>query len=915
MEIQDIKNQTNIVDVIGRYVALKKRGNELYGTCPFHDDHKASLQVSELKQIFKCFACGEGGDVFDFLKAQGKTIQEAKDEILGATIDMKAIVKKNTHKKTTKIWKQVVPVPFDAPLEFITSKRIEIKGQWVQLKYVSHWTYRNEKGETVGYTVRFHDAEGNKNVYPLSYCTDGTQSKWMWQGFDLPRMLYNLDIIAKYPQSTILLVEGEKTADAAQAQFDPSKVVVTTWLGGANSITNTDWTPIQNRKVIMFPDNDLQGLSAMLHIRHVAGFRASKILPLDATLPAHWDCADKQWNDGELRDFVLGRMVDDIPCNNNGGWKFKQIGSDTVYEFGIEKDNWFFKKSKKVEPPPFIDDEHDNLPPEYFNAPDDAPDYSVPESWFRFLGYEKNESGTQAFFFYVFRSNQIIRLSPTAMSQSNLLLLAPLGWWEDMFAGGKSSKINTDAASNFLIERSIQVGIFNPENVRGRGAWMDGKHVVIHCGSHLIVDGVRTPFNAFKSRYIYEAGYDLGFELSNPLNAGEGKKLLDLCSLINWERPINAYFLAGWCVIAPVCGALKWRPHIWITGAAGTGKSWLFEKIVRRLLGQTALAVQSATTEAGIRQYLGQDAMPVTFDEAEGEDRQAQERMQSVLTLMRGASTSDGGMIIKGSAAGSATRYSIRSCFAYASIGVALNQQSDRSRVTVLSVSKLQGEEGHTRWEKIQRAYSDTISDEYSLRIQSRTISLLPVLIKNAETFSNAAAVVLGDQRAGDQVGTLLAGAYSLISTKQISFDEALDWIKAKDWTEEKSSEHNKDEIRLITHLMEKIARIDIDGRFIEKTVGELVFIARGIAEAEILAETAQRKLLTLGYRIDSINKTLLVSNTAEFVKASLKDTPWANNHPTILRRLKGAEPKDQTTFGSFMKSRAVEIPLSTIFD
>jgi putative DNA primase/helicase len=614
-------------------------------------------------------------------------------------------------------------------------------------------------------------------------------------------------------------------------------------------------------------------------------------------------------------------MTDEIPTNHEVGmWRFKQIAGDTFYIFGMENGQWVFRKEALPElppppPPPPL------LPEAFTGTPDDLPPAQeegghFTDDWFRFMGYEKSESGTQSFYFFVFRSNQLIRLSPTAMNKSNLMLLAPLNWWEQMFPSKGKSKVDTDAAANYLIEQSIEQGIFNPDNIRGRGAWIDGKNTVIHCGSHLIVNGEHLPFNKFKSKYIYEAGYDLGFQFVEPMNATEGKKLLDLCSLMNWDRPINAYFLAGWCVIAPVCGALKWRPHIWITGAAGTGKSWIFEKIVRRLLSGTALSVQSETTEAGIRQYLGQDALPVTFDEAEGEDRKAQDRMQSVLTLMRGASTSDGGMIIKGSAGGSATRYCIRSCFAYASIGVSLNQQSDRSRVTVLSVSKLQGEEGKKRWEQIQRAYHETMTEDYTTRLQSRTVALLPTIIKNAETFASAAAVELGDQRAGDQVGALLAGAYSLISNKQITFDEALAWIKTKDWSDERAHDDNRDEVRLITHLMERVAEGEnMEGKRFRRTVGELVSIARGVVDwADMLPEVATKNLLTLGYRLDMNKGTLLVSNTAEFIRSSLKDTPWVNNHLTILRRLKGAQPKDQTTFGSYMKSRAIEIPLVTIF-
>ena len=65
--IRQVAQATDIVDLVGQYVALKKRGREFVGLCPFHDDKHPSMTVSAGKQIFKCFVCGAGGGVFNFL--------------------------------------------------------------------------------------------------------------------------------------------------------------------------------------------------------------------------------------------------------------------------------------------------------------------------------------------------------------------------------------------------------------------------------------------------------------------------------------------------------------------------------------------------------------------------------------------------------------------------------------------------------------------------------------------------------------------------------------------------------------------------------------------------------------------------------------------------------------------------------
>ncbi|WP_412990246.1 DNA primase [Pediococcus siamensis] len=65
--IDQIRTSVNIVDVISQYVQLKKQGKNFFGLCPFHEEKTASFSVSESKQIFHCFSCGRGGNVFKFL--------------------------------------------------------------------------------------------------------------------------------------------------------------------------------------------------------------------------------------------------------------------------------------------------------------------------------------------------------------------------------------------------------------------------------------------------------------------------------------------------------------------------------------------------------------------------------------------------------------------------------------------------------------------------------------------------------------------------------------------------------------------------------------------------------------------------------------------------------------------------------
>lgn len=67
-KINDIRNSADIVSVISDYIPLSMQGKNYFGVCPFHDDHSPSMSVSKERQLFKCFVCNKGGNVFTFVK-------------------------------------------------------------------------------------------------------------------------------------------------------------------------------------------------------------------------------------------------------------------------------------------------------------------------------------------------------------------------------------------------------------------------------------------------------------------------------------------------------------------------------------------------------------------------------------------------------------------------------------------------------------------------------------------------------------------------------------------------------------------------------------------------------------------------------------------------------------------------------
>lgn len=101
-EILSIQRKANIVDIIRDYVPLTQRGKNYFGICPFHDDHNPSMSVSPEKGVYKCFVCGNAGNVFNFVMEYDKVsfyeaVKIVADKI-GVSIDISTSKKENTKK-------------------------------------------------------------------------------------------------------------------------------------------------------------------------------------------------------------------------------------------------------------------------------------------------------------------------------------------------------------------------------------------------------------------------------------------------------------------------------------------------------------------------------------------------------------------------------------------------------------------------------------------------------------------------------------------------------------------------------------------------------------------------------------------------------------------------------------------------
>lgn len=108
-KLQQIRSSVDIVDVIGNYLPLHKKGKGYWAVCPFHDDKNPSMSVSQELQIYKCFVCNAGGNVFTFLKDYLKIsyIEAVKMCAEMAGIDVPEL---NSYQQEKKIDDKLVPL-------------------------------------------------------------------------------------------------------------------------------------------------------------------------------------------------------------------------------------------------------------------------------------------------------------------------------------------------------------------------------------------------------------------------------------------------------------------------------------------------------------------------------------------------------------------------------------------------------------------------------------------------------------------------------------------------------------------------------------------------------------------------------------------------------------------------------------
>jgi putative DNA primase/helicase len=941
-DVAAIKAQHRLSDLVSKVTKLTKHGPDHQGLCPFHSEKSPSFTVTDGTGLYYCFGCGASGDAITFVSDVYNLDFKDACAYLGGELQADVVATKPREiAEAPSIYADLKPAEHMTDVEWIEpGQRVRVwnhkQAKWSTYKPTMVFPYLSAAGDLLGYVLRL-EINGKKITPTVRWGIHPQTGElaWIVWPFDEPRPLYGLDKLK--PEGQVLVVEGEKATDAARRMLPLS---VVSWPGGGKGVKYANWAPLAGRSVVIWGDADAEGEAAANEIAAILielGCTV-KVTLWDKTKEKGWDAADAEkegWKQPAVISWLKEHARPFVPASpEESPGTVETLQSDDATEPTSEQSASFDEPPPHQEVPdgdhgddqgaPAEDDKAKRKREREEKRKADAErranrkntDYGADDDNkpFRALGYNK---GT--YYFFSKATQQVVSLTASQCSSATMLLqLADINHWEQdpNFAG--RSGVDWLKVANDIMKSCHARDVFSPHRLRGRGAWADDGRSVVHLGPTVLVDGVEMKPANVKSDYIYERTERLEVPVAAPASKADAMKLVEICRKLVWQQSLSGDLLAGWMVIAPVCGILKWRPHIWITGESGSGKSTVFNNIINQVVGPYAMKIEGTTTEAGIRQGLGIDARPVLFDEAEGETAVDAMRVQNILSLARVSSS--GGKVSKGSTNGVAVSYEIRAAFAFSSINTGVQHRADDSRITRMTLLKNRKPDAAQHFRDLTKAILETLTTEYAAKLFARSVEHLDTLRQNAEVFSAAAARVFGSQREADQVGPMIAGLYLCHSDNVIDIDDAEVWIRKQDWISHAPLDSETDEQRLVNSIVSTRLRINVDQRTEEYPIMQLLQLTLGwnVNGCKASHEDAHRALSARGIRVfgsfGDKNRTeepfVVFSNTAKPLKDILRGTPWQSNHAAALARVPGAYIPEKTYgFACCPATRVVALP------
>ena len=305
LTITEIKQRVSLPDYIGGLLDIKQQGREYRCLCPFHNDTKPSMQIYPDKKTgewkYKCQPCGSGGDLFDFVKEYNGVDYKGAFEILSNDYQGLSEIVPRESKKPVDIYEDLEPIPL-GDNNLIAGASFEVYNPKTKKKFTmtpTH-THKYEHGISVRWVIG-----GSKVIAMIRPCVIKSTGVLMWCMY--PLRDHEFTFYGRFlPEGVVIVLEGEKTTDAAMEIFKGTPTSTICWSGGTNQVNQTDWSALADRKVILFPDNDSGGYKAMNYISQF--LNNYKIVgPLDEV--KGWDIADRPFTRPELIKYMEERYL------------------------------------------------------------------------------------------------------------------------------------------------------------------------------------------------------------------------------------------------------------------------------------------------------------------------------------------------------------------------------------------------------------------------------------------------------------------------------------------------------------------------------------------------------------------------------------------------------------------------------
>jgi hypothetical protein len=165
-------------------------------------------------------------------------------------------------------------------------------------------------------------------------------------------------------------------------------------------------------------------------------------------------------------------------------------------------------------------------------------------------------------------------------------------------------------------------------------------------------------------------------------------------------------------------------------------------------------------------------------------------------------------------------------------------------------------------------------------------------LPRNIETFRVAVAEHFQNQPMGDQFGPLLAGACSLVSSGEVTLEQARKFVEKRDWEDHQLTVEDKDETQTVGRLLNHVVRMSRPGGTVERTVGELIQVAV-VAKSDhdnVSQDEASQQLTRIGIAVSQDGGYLYVAHKHAELEEVFRDTQWAKNWRDSLERVPEAQ-------------------------